>query len=75
MSVKAFQVHKLSEELELLKEKLESFRDDKEESLENAEGVDHPNAQRVETLSEQVSILDDALSSLEDCISALQDYL
>ena len=53
MTVKASQIHKLAEELDNLRAKLEDFKNDKEETLENAQDSEHPNESRIEALEEQ----------------------
>lgn len=75
MAVTAAAVQKLTEELTVLKDKLEEFKESKEETLDNANSADYPNAARVETLEEQVQCLSDGLNDLETAISTLEDYI
>ena len=75
MTVKASQVHKIEEELEAIKERLESLHIDKEETLNNAESAASPNEERLDILREQEAILSDAIADLEVCIDTLSTYL
>lgn len=50
------------------------MRDKKQEVLDNAEGADYPNEERVEGLQTQVNILEDAVDNMDNIISELEEY-
>jgi hypothetical protein len=74
MAVTAKMVNKLWNELDNLRIKLEEYKEQKQEVLDNEECKDYPNEDRVDRLTEQVEKLEDALQSLEECCDTLEDY-
>lgn len=74
MVVTAKAVHNLADKIRELREILEKMRDKKREVLDNAEGADYPNEERVEGLQTQISILEDAVDNMDNIIGDLEEY-
>ena len=74
MAVTAKMVEKLKGDLINLKEKLEDYKDQKVEVLENEEEKDYPNEERIEKLGLQVDSLESAFEYLDEAIDKLDNY-
>ncbi len=74
MTVRATQINKLGTELRERLEELEMLQEQKQAALDNAEGAEYPNEERIEKLQGQIEILEEAAQTLGDVCEMLENY-
>ncbi len=72
--MKAAQIHKLGEEIREKLEALEMLQEQKQDALNNAEGAEYPNDERIEKLQDQIDILEEAAQMLGEVCDILDTY-
>ncbi len=72
--VQSATVAKIMEKVIALQEQLDELACQKEETLQNEEGKDSPNEERVEKYQGQMDILQEASMSLTEAADKLEEY-
>lgn len=74
MAVTQKQIDKVIGKLSEIRDEVEDLRNDKEETLCNAQDAEHPNEDRIEKLETQFGILEEVAYKLDESISDLEGY-
>lgn len=74
MAITSKMVETIKNQLLEISEKLEEYKDKKQEVLDNEERKDSPNDERVGMLSSQIETLEDAYGYVQEAVDELENY-